>query len=160
VPLRLEKSLGGSSTRRSITESTIRQRVAEGKSLRLTIPGSKLLPMLYGLLLDSAVGQTNTNWTRSYLVRTFVYDVRPGSQRQVVHPTRPVRATTTPLLYTCFVALQDVDSTWVPTTWLPGTHTVDNHGLFGRICRGGPGNLEQMRGQNHRSWACQRFVYL
>jgi ectoine hydroxylase-related dioxygenase (phytanoyl-CoA dioxygenase family) len=55
----------------------------------------------------------------------------PGSQRQVVHPDTPcASANEDPVLYTCFVALQDVQLDMGPTTWLPGTHTVDNHRLF------------------------------
>jgi hypothetical protein len=109
-------------------KSTIRQRVAEGKSLRFDHSlGSKVIAdALQQLIADSAVGQTHadTAGTRSYLVRTFVYDV-PGSQRQVVHPTRPVRATTTPCTYTCFVALQDVELNM-------GPHHVASTQTYGR----------------------------
>jgi hypothetical protein len=80
--LRLEKSLGGSSTRRSITESTIRQRVAEGKSLRFDHPlGSKVIA-------DACTAYCSTVpldkpcrhcGTRSYLVRTFAVSTRQST---------------------------------------------------------------------------------
>jgi len=54
-----------------------------------------------------------------------------GSNRQVVHPDTP----STPddddaVLYTCFIALQDIDLTMGPTTWLPETHKTAAHELF------------------------------
>lgn len=54
----------------------------------------------------------------------------PGSQRQVVHPDTPYGIDEDPVLYTCFIALQDVDLEMGPTTWLPRTHTRDAHAQF------------------------------
>jgi ectoine hydroxylase-related dioxygenase (phytanoyl-CoA dioxygenase family) len=35
-----------------------------------------------------------------------------------------------PILLTCFIALQDIDSTMGPTIFMPGTHTIDAHNRF------------------------------
>jgi ectoine hydroxylase-related dioxygenase (phytanoyl-CoA dioxygenase family) len=101
----------------------------------LTIPlGSKVIAdALSSLLLDSAVGQTMQILLGPdavlYELSCMMSD--PGSQRQVVHPDTPCsNDIDDPVLYTCFVALQDVQLDMGPTTWLPGTHTVDNHRLF------------------------------
>jgi ectoine hydroxylase-related dioxygenase (phytanoyl-CoA dioxygenase family) len=101
----------------------------------LTIPlGSKVIAdALYNMLLESAVGQTMQTLLGPdailYELSCMMSD--PGSQRQVVHPDTPcVNENDDPVLYTCFVALQDVQLDMGPTTWLPGTHTVDNHRLF------------------------------
>lgn len=32
-----------------------------------------------------------------------------------------------PILLTCFISLQDIDTTLGPTIWMPGTHNVDAH---------------------------------
>jgi len=53
-----------------------------------------------------------------------------GSNRQVVHPDTPCTSDDTAVLYTCFIALQDIDMTMGPTTWLPKTHTLQAHELF------------------------------
>ena len=53
-----------------------------------------------------------------------------GSSRQVVHPDTPCTADDEAVLYTCFIALQDIDLTMGPTTWLPGSHTQAAHDLF------------------------------
>ena len=47
----------------------------------------------------------------------------PGSQRQVIHPDTPYIEGKGPVLYTCFIALQDVTMDMGPTVWLPRTHT-------------------------------------
>ena len=55
----------------------------------------------------------------------------PGSQRQVVHPDTPYSPQSDdPVLYTCFVALQDITLDMGPTTWLPNTHTLAVHEIF------------------------------
>jgi ectoine hydroxylase-related dioxygenase (phytanoyl-CoA dioxygenase family) len=59
----------------------------------------------------------------------------PGSQRQVVHPDTPYGASggladDEPVLYTCFIALQDISLDMGPTVWLPNTHTKDAHDRF------------------------------
>ena len=59
----------------------------------------------------------------------------PGSQRQVVHPDTPYGAfgglaPKEPVLYTCFIALQDIRMDMGATVWLPGTHTKDAHAQF------------------------------
>jgi len=54
-----------------------------------------------------------------------------GSNRQVVHPDNPCTSgDEDAVLYTCFIALQDIDLTMGPTTWLPETHTTEAHALF------------------------------
>ena len=55
----------------------------------------------------------------------------PGSQRQVVHPDTPYNENNDdPVLYTCFIALQDITMDMGPTTWLPQTHTKEMHDIF------------------------------
>ncbi|KAL7561808.1 hypothetical protein ACA910_013344 [Epithemia clementina (nom. ined.)] len=60
----------------------------------------------------------------------------PGSQRQVVHPDNPCHeqqsdnTTNEPILYTCFIALQDITWDMGPTSWLPRTHTKEMHAIF------------------------------
>lgn len=59
----------------------------------------------------------------------------PGSQRQVMHPDTPYGAMgglseDEPVLYTCFIALQDVEEDMGPTVWLPNTHTLEAHEQF------------------------------
>jgi hypothetical protein len=141
-------------------KSTIRQRVAEENRCDLTIPlGSKVIAdALHSLLLDSAVGQTmQTLLGPEAILYELSYDVRPGQSTTGGSPDTPC-SSDNDTLYLHFVALQDVELNMGPTTWLPGTHTVDNHGLFGRICRGGPGNQQgQIAGQSHRSWALPKF---
>lgn len=53
-----------------------------------------------------------------------------GSQRQVIHPDTPFIDGKGPVLYTCFIALQDVTLDMGPTTWLPRTHTKEVHDAF------------------------------
>ncbi len=54
-----------------------------------------------------------------------------GSQRQVLHPDTPVVDDGKgAVLYTCFIALQDVTVDMGPTTWLPRTHTKEIHDRF------------------------------
>ena len=54
-----------------------------------------------------------------------------GSQRQVLHPDTPyVDDGRGAVLYTCFIALQDVTMDMGPTTWLPRTHTKEMHDRF------------------------------
>jgi hypothetical protein len=54
-----------------------------------------------------------------------------GSQRQVLHPDTPfVDDGRGAVLYTCFIALQDVTMDMGPTTWLPRTHTKEIHDRF------------------------------
>ena len=53
-----------------------------------------------------------------------------GSQRQVIHPDTPFVDGKGPVLYTCFIALQDVTMDMGPTTWLPRTHTKEAHVAF------------------------------
>ena len=52
----------------------------------------------------------------------------PGSDRQVMHPDTPMADQA--VLYTCFVALQDVHHDMGPTVWLPNTHTHEKHDVF------------------------------
>ena len=51
-----------------------------------------------------------------------------GSSRQPIHPDS--KYTAKPILYSCFVALQDVDETMGPTWFLPSTHTEASHGQY------------------------------
>ena len=61
----------------------------------------------------------------------------PGSTRQPVHPDTAYRRD--PSVFTCFVALQDVERDMGPTLFIPGTNNAQAHVEFreGRE-RGGP----------------------
>ena len=52
----------------------------------------------------------------------------PGASRQKIHPDTPY--TEKPILFTVFVALQDVQEDMGPTLFLPGTHTKQAHQKF------------------------------
>jgi hypothetical protein len=139
-------------------KSTIRQRVAEENRCDLTIPlGSKVIAdALYSLLLDSAVGQTmQTLLGPEAILYELSYDIRPGQSTTGGSPDTPCSSDNDTLYSTLALShCKMLKLNMGPTTWLPGTQTVDNHGLFGRICRGGPGNQQgQIAGQSHRSWA-------
>jgi ectoine hydroxylase-related dioxygenase (phytanoyl-CoA dioxygenase family) len=60
-----------------------------------------------------------------------------GSQRQVIHPDTPFIDGKGPVLYTCFIALQDVTLDMGPTMWLPRTHTKEAHDAFKDSSTGG-----------------------
>ncbi len=83
-------------------------------------------------LRNSAAGQTIASILGEdavlYELSCLMSD--PGSQRQVVHPDTPFIEGKGPVLYTCFIALQDVRLDMGPTTWLPGTHTAEAHEAF------------------------------
>lgn len=54
-----------------------------------------------------------------------------GARRQLVHADSVAHTLgKEPVMLTCFVALQDVDDSMGPTTWMKGTHTEEAHGLF------------------------------
>lgn len=63
----------------------------------------------------------------------------PGSQRQVIHPDTPYIDGKGPVLYTCFIALQDVTLDMGPTVWLPGTHCKEAHEEFQDTSAGNDG---------------------
>ena len=84
------------------------------------------------VLRESAVGQTIATILGDdavlYELSCLMSDA--GSQRQVVHPDTPFIEGQGPVLYTCFIALQDVRLDMGPTAWLPGTHTAQAHDAF------------------------------
>lgn len=102
----------------------------------LTIPlvagPSIVTEALNQVIRESAVGQTMaallTDNAVLYELSCLMSD--PGSQRQVVHPDTPVFENKEAVLYTCFIALQDVRLDMGPTTWYPGTHTQAAHDAF------------------------------
>jgi hypothetical protein len=61
---------------------------------------------------------------RLYELSALISD--PGSERQALHPDFPFQDTLPPAL-TCFVALQDIDATMGPTTFLPKSSTPEHH---------------------------------
>jgi ectoine hydroxylase-related dioxygenase (phytanoyl-CoA dioxygenase family) len=101
----------------------------------LTLPlGPKVVAdALVELLLQSPVAET----LRTLLGKdAILYELSclisdPSSQRQVVHPDTPYAADDLPVLFTCFIALQDIQLDMGPTTWLPRTHTKEAHERFG-----------------------------
>jgi ectoine hydroxylase-related dioxygenase (phytanoyl-CoA dioxygenase family) len=82
------------------------------------------------ILLESPVGLTvESILGKQALLREWSCLISdPQSQRQVVHPDTPWQPE--PVLYTCFLALQDVTMDMGPTTWLPETHTQPIHKQF------------------------------
>jgi len=84
-------------------------------------------------LCNSAVGQTMQALLGKkailYELSCLISD--PGSDRQVVHPDTPCASKKEEaVLYTCFMALQDVRLDMGPTVWLPKTHTKEIHDVF------------------------------
>lgn len=88
---------------------------------------------LHSILVQSSVGITMQKLLGKdavlYELSCLMSD--PNSQRQVVHPDTPCSSTDEdPVLYTCFVALQDITIDMGPTTWIPKTHTLEMHQKF------------------------------
>jgi len=100
----------------------------------LTIPlGEEIVSdALNQVLRESPVGYTISNILSEsavlYELSCLMSD--PGSQRQVMHPDTPFIQGKGPVLYTCFIALQDIHLDMGPTTWLPGSHTLEAHEEF------------------------------
>lgn len=84
------------------------------------------------VLRESAAGQTIKailgKGSVLYELSCLISD--PGSQRQNMHPDTPYFEGKDAVLYTCFIALQDIRLDMGPTTWLPGTHTAEAHEKF------------------------------
>ena len=92
-----------------------------------------LTDALTEVILDSPVGSTiaATFGEDAILheLSTLISD--KGSQRQNVHPDTPfLDHHPDPVLYTCFIALQDVELDMGPTTWYLNTHTKEAHETF------------------------------
>jgi ectoine hydroxylase-related dioxygenase (phytanoyl-CoA dioxygenase family) len=83
-------------------------------------------------LRESAVAQTIVSILGKdatlYEFSTLISD--PGSQRQCLHPDTPFLEDMGPVLFTVFIALQDIRLDMGPTTFLPGTHTLKAHTEF------------------------------
>lgn len=101
----------------------------------LTIPiGNQIVyDALNSVLRQSPVGQVMRNLLGKdavlYELSCLMSD--PGSDRQVVHPDTPCNDDNEdPVLYTCFIALQDIDMTMGPTSWIPKTHNKKSHETF------------------------------
>lgn len=77
-----------------------------------------------GKMVSSMLGKQAALYELSCLISD------KGSNRQVVHPDTPCTSDDEAVLYTCFIALQDIDLTMGPTVWLPNTHTISAHELF------------------------------
>jgi len=77
-----------------------------------------------GKMMSSSLGKDPSLYELSCLISDN------GSQRQVVHPDTPCTSDDAAVLYTCFIALQDIDLSMGPTTWIPNTHTTVVHNLF------------------------------
>lgn len=88
---------------------------------------------LHQALVTSPVGATLQNLLTPncdlYELSCLISD--PGSDRQVTHPDTPCKESNEQaVLYTCFIALQDVTIDMGPTVWLPQTHTLEMHQRF------------------------------
>lgn len=82
------------------------------------------------VLLDSCGGDAK-------LVELAALVSDPGSTRQPVHPDTAYRRD--PSVFTCFVALQDVERDMGPTLFIPGTNNAQAHVEFREAGeRGGP----------------------
>jgi len=79
-----------------------------------------------GTTLESALGKKALLYEFSCLISDY------GSDRQNIHPDTPIYDgdDSIPVLYTCFIVLQDVALDMGPTLWMPGTHTSEVHELF------------------------------
>jgi ectoine hydroxylase-related dioxygenase (phytanoyl-CoA dioxygenase family) len=101
----------------------------------LTMPlgqDDAIVDSLNEVLRESAAGQTIKailgKGSVLYELSCLISD--PGSQRQNIHPDTPYLEGKDAVLYTCFIALQDIRPDMGPTTWLPGTHTAEAHEAF------------------------------
>ena len=100
----------------------------------LTLPvGDEIVAdALNEVIRNSAVGQTIASILSDnaelYELSCLISD--PGSQRQVLHPDTPFLEGRGPVLYTTFIALQDIRFDMGPTIWLPKTHTQEAHDAF------------------------------
>ena len=101
----------------------------------LTIPlgGDTIITRaLQESLCNSPVGSTIASIfghdAKLYEFSTLMSD--PGSQRQNVHPDTPYLDGKGPVLYTCFIALQDVTLDMGPTIWFPRTNNKQSHDAF------------------------------
>ncbi|KAL3936173.1 MAG: hypothetical protein SGBAC_008455 [Bacillariaceae sp.] len=77
---------------------------------------------LASVLVDSPVGGTYQNvlGNKAILREWSCIMSDPSSDRQVMHYDTPYNED--PVLYTCFIALQDIELNMGPTTWMPETH--------------------------------------
>jgi len=100
----------------------------------LTIPlGDEIISKaLEESLCKSPVGSTIASiFTEDAILHEFSCLMSDsGSQRQNVHPDTPYLDGKGPVLYTCFIALQDVRLDMGPTTWFPRTHNKEAHDAF------------------------------
>ena len=93
------------------------------------IIGDALVALLQQSAIASTLQQLLGKDAVLYELSCLISD--PGSHRQVIHPDTPcASANEEPVLYTCFVALQDITVDMGPTTWMPGTHTLEAHETF------------------------------
>jgi ectoine hydroxylase-related dioxygenase (phytanoyl-CoA dioxygenase family) len=86
--------------------------------------------LLHGTLANillSTLGEDATLYELAVLIS------EPGSPRQPVHPDNPHQEH--PPLLTCFVALQDIDCSMGPTTFIPKTHTAAAHAEFDDVSK-------------------------
>jgi len=106
------------------------------KSNRCDMPiplGSKLVAdALLNAIQTSPVGKTIE---ALFGANAMLYELSclmsdPGSSRQNIHPDTPCSEGEEAVLYTCFMALQDITIDMGPTTWIPKTHTVAAHSDF------------------------------
>ena len=100
----------------------------------LTIPLGDVIisKALEETLVHSPIGTTITSifGNNAILHELSCLMSDPGSQRQVIHPDTPYIDGKDAVLYTCFIALQDVTKDNGPTLWLPRTHNKKSHTEF------------------------------
>lgn len=91
-------------------------------------------------LLQELVGDDSTLYELASLVS------EPGASRQRVHPDAPYQEHAP--LYTCFVAVQDINEHMGPTTFVPRTNTAAAHERFGEFAS--PARDEMLRTVDNR----------
>ena len=80
------------------------------------------------VLSDSIASILGSDTATLYELGSLISD--PGSERQLLHADynyQPDFQPTIPPALTCFVALQDIDATMGPTTFLPSSATEEHH---------------------------------
>jgi hypothetical protein len=85
-----------------------------------------LRPLVAGMLADENA--------ELFELAALVSD--PGAPRQPIHPDTPFVANEGPLIVTAFLALQDIDESMGPTTFVPGTHTAAAHRAYSSSANG------------------------
>ena len=69
----------------------------------------------------------------------------PGSPRQPLRPDTPCRSDQGTAVLTAFVALQDIDESMGPTSFLPSSHNAEAHAAFNNVENGAATRIALLR---------------